>query len=285
MGDDAVRLFSTFILCVLLTGLAFGSEYKTTAKYDIKVYNNPTFKSDTIGKIKGKEVVFVIDVTSDQSWVKIKSSKKANMVGWVAYKWLNIDEKVFKDIAPDLYNTPLSKDIQQEIKDLEKEISLLGKNEFGAHRYLYEELSKLNPKNKDYSDKVSYYAALEKKYNIESRLKNGYASKQYSSDQESCDLKLLNWYWSSERNYVTAEGQVKNISGKKLKGVVALVTWYDNKKNMVTSDTGFLEYNPIMPGQISPFKVTERYNPAMKSATIEFKYFAGGRISTYREKE
>ena len=97
------------------------------------------------------------------------------------------------------------------------------------------------------------------------------------------DLELLSWHWSEGHGYVTAEGKVKNISGRKLKKVAALVTWYDANGNMITYDSSLIEYNPIMPNQSSPFKVMEQYNPAMKSATIEFKFMWGDRIPFYKK--
>ena len=52
---------------------------------------------------------------------------------------------------------------------------------------------------------------------------------------------------------------------------------------MITSDSSLIEYDPILPGQTSPFKVIERYNPAMEKANIEFKHMWGNRIPTYHK--
>jgi hypothetical protein len=103
--------------------------------------------------------------------------------------------------------------------------------------------------------------------------------------ETSPELELLNWKWSPQYgSLVIAEGQVKNISGRKLENVQALVTWYDKDRKMVTYNNSLIAYNPLMPGQISPFKVLDRHNPAMARASIEFKHMFGNKISVYDKK-
>ncbi len=99
------------------------------------------------------------------------------------------------------------------------------------------------------------------------------------------DLELLDWNWSSSHGYVTAKGQVENISDKSLRNVEAVVTFDDKDGGFITSSSALIEFNPILPGQTSPFSVTETHNPAMKKASIQFKFLMGGTISTYREKK
>ena len=77
---------------------------------------------------------------------------------------------------------------------------------------------------------------------------------------------------------------MKNISSLKLKNVQAVVTWYDRNDNMITSSSALIEYNPILPGQSSPFKVMKTYNPAMQKAGVEFNHLMGGTIRTYLGK-
>jgi len=81
-----------------------------------------------------------------------------------------------------------------------------------------------------------------------------------------------------------AEGRVKNISNASIKGIQVVVSHLDKDGKFITSDSHFIEYNPILAGQISPFKVMTRYNPAMKKATLDFKKFGGGSIGWTRKK-
>jgi len=135
---------------------------------------------------------------------------------------------------------------------------------------LYRELEDIDPNNQFYKDKIAYY---QRRYDRK-------------KEKENCDLELLSWRWSTtgSGNYVTAEGEVKNISGRKLERVQALVTWYDRNDNLITSDTSTIEYSPLMPGQASPFKVMESYNPAMKKANLRFKFLFGDSIRVYSER-
>ena len=94
-------------------------------------------------------------------------------------------------------------------------------------------------------------------------------------------LELLSWNWESEFEYVTAQGEVRNISSKKLENVQVLVTWFDGQNRMITSNSSLIDYNPIMPGQVSHFKVIEFDDPLMESATIEFKNMSGNVIKTH----
>jgi len=91
------------------------------------------------------------------------------------------------------------------------------------------------------------------------------------------ELLALNIVKSSP-SYFTAEGQVRNISGERLEHVVAVVTYYTADGTFVTSDDALIDYDPILPNQISPFDVITTYNPAIEKASIEFKFLFGGEI-------
>jgi hypothetical protein len=49
-----------------------------------------------------------------------------------------------------------------------------------------------------------------------------------------------------------------------------------------SSDDALIDYNPILPGQKSPFKVYATWNPAMDNASISFKFMGGKSIPTAR---
>ncbi|MBN1473498.1 MAG: hypothetical protein JW914_02680 [Syntrophaceae bacterium] len=91
-------------------------------------------------------------------------------------------------------------------------------------------------------------------------------------------LELQSWNWYQEYGYVTAEGTVKNISSESLNNVVAVLQVYDEQGTFISSSDALIDYRPILPGQISPFKVMLSYNPAMKKASIDFKAFSGGTL-------
>jgi hypothetical protein len=91
-------------------------------------------------------------------------------------------------------------------------------------------------------------------------------------------LELGSWSWSSGYGYATAEGLVTNISGESLKNVQAVVSFHTKSGEFVSSGDALIDYNPILPGQTSPFKVMARHNPEMHHAEIDFKALMGGTI-------
>lgn len=91
-------------------------------------------------------------------------------------------------------------------------------------------------------------------------------------------LELRAWSWRKAYGYVEVEGQVKNISGASLENVAVVASFYEKDGGFITSDSALIEYNPILSGQVSPFKVMERWNPAMEKVQIEFKELLGKKL-------
>ena len=100
--------------------------------------------------------------------------------------------------------------------------------------------------------------------------------------RRDCDLELIDWNWSSAHGYAEARGQVKNISGKSLKNVAALATFYDKDGGFIKTDSALIEFNPVLDGQVSSFTVMTTHNPAISKASVQFKFLMGGAIPTYR---
>ena len=92
----------------------------------------------------------------------------------------------------------------------------------------------------------------------------------------------MSWRPYFSDNWAYVEGQVKNISDEPIRSVTAVATWFTADATFVTSDKALIEYNPLMPGQTSPFKTMTRRNPLMKNAEIEFAELLGGTIPTRR---
>lgn len=90
---------------------------------------------------------------------------------------------------------------------------------------------------------------------------------------------------SSGGGYNVIQGEVENISGESLKNVAAVASWYDKNDVLIKSDTTLIEYNPILPGQRSPYKVMSTHNPAMAKYSIAFKSLLGGSIATRDDRK
>lgn len=99
----------------------------------------------------------------------------------------------------------------------------------------------------------------------------------------SADLQLLSWHWSTEYGWATAEGQVKNVSGRALENVEVVIQWKTSSGQFITSSDCLIDYNPILPGQTSPFDCSARENPAMNRASIDFKTLFGGTLTWYED--
>ncbi len=99
-------------------------------------------------------------------------------------------------------------------------------------------------------------------------------------DLSQYKLELLSSSGVKEYSYATVEGQVKNISKQSLENVMVVVEWYTDGGDFVKSDDALIDYNPILAGQISPFKSITTDNPAMTKYKVSFKELFGGKIPT-----
>lgn len=95
---------------------------------------------------------------------------------------------------------------------------------------------------------------------------------------DALSLLTTRGYESESGHYWYVEGQVKNLTNQPLKNVTAVATWYDDHGGFITTDDALIDYNPILPGQTSPFKTITRGNPAMSEFSVAFKSLLGGQI-------
>ncbi|MGE0362770.1 MAG: FxLYD domain-containing protein [Vicinamibacterales bacterium] len=92
-------------------------------------------------------------------------------------------------------------------------------------------------------------------------------------------LALLSSRGYESSGFHHVEGEVKNTSAASLRNVAVVVSWYTDAGQFITSDQTLIDYNPILPGQTSPFKSLVSTNPAMKRFTVGFKDLLGGSIA------
>jgi hypothetical protein len=98
----------------------------------------------------------------------------------------------------------------------------------------------------------------------------------------TCQLELVKFSWHTEYGHAILEGQVRNISAHSLRNVEAVATFHTKDGEFITSADALIDYNPILPGQASPFKVYATENPAMNKANVEFKELISGTIAFRR---
>ncbi|MDP2950428.1 MAG: hypothetical protein Q8P22_12935 [Chloroflexota bacterium] len=75
---------------------------------------------------------------------------------------------------------------------------------------------------------------------------------------------------------------MKNVGTTSINNVEAVVSYYTESDTFVTSDSALIEYDPLLPGQTSPFKVLTRDNPAISKGRVTFKQLFGATIPTFR---
>lgn len=164
-------------------------------------------------------------------------------------------------------------------KILNAELKNIPLNELEKVASKANELALLRPENRTYQQKAKVanekYLAFVKEEN---------ERKANEERRANAVLEVQSWNWSNSYGHAIASGQVKNLTSEPLKSVQAVVSFYDKDENFITSNDSMLEYQPLLPGQTSPFKVYATWNPAMRKAQVEFKRMFGGTLKSV-EKE
>lgn len=97
-------------------------------------------------------------------------------------------------------------------------------------------------------------------------------------------LEVQSWRCDKEHGYVFVRGEVKNVSSLKLENVVAVGEFRTKGGDLVKSEDALLDYNPIMPGQTSPFSAGGTDNPQISGCQLGFKYLFGGTLAYIERK-
>lgn len=108
-----------------------------------------------------------------------------------------------------------------------------------------------------------------------------------ASAAPSYQLALIsaNGYETESGGYHIVEGQIKNVSSEPLRNVMAVGIWTDKDGGFIKSDDALIDYNPILPGQTSPFKTMSTTNPAMAKYRVEFKTMFGGTLAVEDQRK
>lgn len=91
-------------------------------------------------------------------------------------------------------------------------------------------------------------------------------------------LEVQSWHCDQKDSFMFVRGEVKNVSPNKLKNIAAVGTWYTKAGALIKSDDALLDYNPILPGQTSPFEVISTSNPEAQRCGLNFKNLMGGTV-------
>jgi FKBP-type peptidyl-prolyl cis-trans isomerase FklB len=101
--------------------------------------------------------------------------------------------------------------------------------------------------------------------------------------QNPAQLSLLSKRGYQSYDHLIVEGEVRNISDAPLKSVFAVVSWYSRDGTFIGADDSLIDYDPLLPGQTSPFKVYTTFNPEKATFKVEFKSLSGSQITVAEE--
>ena len=99
-----------------------------------------------------------------------------------------------------------------------------------------------------------------------------------SSQTPVVQLTGLSCYFNA--GYINVQGQVKNVTDYPVDDLEAIAVFKTGTGTFVDSSSALVEYQPLLPGQTSPFKVLKTINPAIDSAELDFKLFSGETVKS-----
>lgn len=115
--------------------------------------------------------------------------------------------------------------------------------------------------------------------------KVGDTTRRTTSTPSAPQLELVSFICDQNSIGATVEGQVKNISGAAIDGVWVVASFYTKEGKHLGSDSSVIEFQPILPGQTSPFRATGPRNPTYAKCGIDgFKTTFGPMIPTKMPK-
>lgn len=89
-------------------------------------------------------------------------------------------------------------------------------------------------------------------------------------------------HFGRESDYDIVTGEITNVGSDRLDNVEAVTTFYDSAGNVVKTEDAIIDFNPLMPGQTSPYKTMGTDNPLIKTEKTEF-HTMGGPMIAYSE--
>jgi hypothetical protein len=81
---------------------------------------------------------------------------------------------------------------------------------------------------------------------------------------------------------VEVNGQVTNVSDRPINNVMAYGTFSASNGDVINTSSALIDFQPIMPGQTSSFKVMAINNPLIRRCSVQMgKLFGGSLVVQY----
>jgi hypothetical protein len=93
-------------------------------------------------------------------------------------------------------------------------------------------------------------------------------------------MELLETASSATQTTFSIAGQVKNVSSRSMSGVVVYYNLQDISGKSIRVEQGALEKDPLPPNEVSPFRLSTQYDPAIKRFNVTFAETFGGNLVT-----
>jgi hypothetical protein len=93
------------------------------------------------------------------------------------------------------------------------------------------------------------------------------------------ELLASSAYVSDGGGFIIIEGMVRNATSETIRGISAVGEIYTKKDSFISADSAPIEYQPLLPGQRSPFKIMIRFNPAFELYRVGFKDVYGRQVA------
>jgi hypothetical protein len=75
------------------------------------------------------------------------------------------------------------------------------------------------------------------------------------------------------------DGEITNVSDRPLQNVMIFVTFLGSSGDVITTASALVDYQPVMPGQTSPFKVIGSGNPLIRDCRVHIGTLWGGHLA------
>jgi hypothetical protein len=93
------------------------------------------------------------------------------------------------------------------------------------------------------------------------------------------ELRLKSFRCSQGHGFAEVIGQIINVSDRPIKNVMAYGTFTANNGDVINTGSALIDFQPIMPGQTSSFKVMAIDNPLIRKCGVQIGTLFGGRLS------
>lgn len=93
-------------------------------------------------------------------------------------------------------------------------------------------------------------------------------------------LKINSWSCSKEYGFAKVHGMVTNRSNKSIDRLMVTAIYKTSGGDIVKSSDALVDFQPLLPGQQSPFSTLTTDNPAIKNCGILFRTMFGSEVKS-----